>query len=78
MALPDDAESVRYVYAAAAVYVRKGDIATGRRLSEEALARARRHGLTDLAAAIERDLRETQVGYGLQPAGYATSCANDV
>ena len=58
LTLPDDAESVRYMYAAAALHVRKGDIATGRRLSEEALARARRHGLTDLAAAIERDLEK--------------------
>ncbi len=55
---PDDAESVRYVYAASALHVRKGDVATGRRLGEEALARARRHGLTDLAAAIERDLQK--------------------
>ena len=55
---PDDAESARYVFATAAVHVRKGDVAEGRRLSEEALARARRHGLTDLAAAIERDLQK--------------------
>ena len=53
---PDDAESARYVYALSAVHVRKGDIATGRRLSEEALARARRHGLHDLASTIEREL----------------------
>jgi len=58
LASPDDAESVRYLYAAAAVSVRKGDRVAGRRLSEEALARARRHGLTDLAAAIERDLQK--------------------
>ena len=58
LTLPDDAESVRYVHAAAAVHVRKGDIATGRRLSEEALARARRYGLADIAAAIERDLEK--------------------
>jgi len=51
---------VRYLYAAAAVSVRKGDRVAGRRLSEEALARARRHGLTDLAAAIERDLQKLE------------------
>ena len=53
---PDDAESARYVFAAAAVHVRKGDLATARQLSEDALARAQRYGLKDLAAAIERDL----------------------
>ena len=53
---PDDAESARYLFAAGAVYVRKGNIAEGRRLSEEALSRARKYGLTDLAASIERDL----------------------
>jgi Flp pilus assembly protein TadD len=56
LATPDDAEGARYVYAAAALLVRKGDLEAGRRMSEEALARARRHGLTDLAATIERDL----------------------
>jgi tetratricopeptide (TPR) repeat protein len=55
---PDDAESVRYVFAASAVHVRKGDIATGRRLSEDALARARRHGLVDMATTIERELQK--------------------
>lgn len=53
---PDDAESARYVFALSAVYVRKGDMTAGRRWGEEALARARKHGLTDFAAAIERDL----------------------
>lgn len=53
---PNDAESARYVFAAGAVYVRKGNLAEGRRLSEDALSRARRYGLTDLAASIERDL----------------------
>jgi tetratricopeptide (TPR) repeat protein len=53
---PDDAESARYVFALSAVYVRKGDLANGRRWGEEALARARKHGLADFAAAIERDL----------------------
>jgi len=57
LASPDDAESARYVYATAAVYVRKGDIVNGRRLSEDARDRATRHGLTDLAAAIDRDLQ---------------------
>ena len=58
LAVPDDAESVRYLYATAALHVRKGDVPTGRRLSQEALTRARRYGLTDLAAAIERDLEK--------------------
>lgn len=58
LASPDDGESVRYVYATSALLVRKGDIAAARRTSEEALARAKRHGLTDLAATIERDLQK--------------------
>lgn len=53
---PPDAESVRYLYAVSAIHVRRGSIAEGRALAETALARARRYGLTDLAAAIERDL----------------------
>lgn len=55
---PDDLEAARYVYAASAIAVRKGDVALGRRLGEDALARARRHGAADLAAAIERDLQK--------------------
>ena len=58
LATPDDAESVRYVYASSALLVRKGDLVAGRRMGEDALARARRHGLTDLAATIERDLQK--------------------
>jgi type IV pilus assembly protein PilF len=58
LASPDDAESARYVYAASAVAVRTGDVALGRRLGEDALSRARRHGLTDLAATIERELQK--------------------
>ncbi len=53
---PPDAESVRYLYAAATIHVRRGSIAEGRALAETALARARRYGLTDVAASIERDL----------------------
>jgi tetratricopeptide (TPR) repeat protein len=58
LATPDDAESVRYVYASSALLARQGDIAAARRMSEEALARAKRHDLTDLAATIERDLQK--------------------
>lgn len=56
MHAPDDAEAAQYAFATSALYVRKGDLASGRRWGEEALARARKHGLTDFAAAIERDL----------------------
>ncbi|MGI8672591.1 MAG: tetratricopeptide repeat protein, partial [Luteitalea sp.] len=55
---PDDAESARYLFAASVVHVRKGDPAQGRRVGEEALRRAREHGLADLAATIERDLAQ--------------------
>jgi tetratricopeptide (TPR) repeat protein len=55
---PADAESARYVFAAGAIHVRKGNLAEGRRLSEEALSRARKYGLTDLATSIERDLQK--------------------
>jgi tetratricopeptide (TPR) repeat protein len=58
LASPNDGESVRYVYAASVVLVRKGDIEAARRSSQDALARARRHKLTDLAAIIERDLEK--------------------
>ncbi len=57
---PDDAESVRYVYATSAVYARSGDRAQARRLGLEALARARRHGALELAQVIERDLQKLQ------------------
>ena len=57
LTVPDDAESAQYVFAASAVAVRKGDVAAARRLGGEALARARKHGLTDLATRIERDLQ---------------------
>lgn len=56
MHAPDDAEAAQYAFATSTLYVRKGDLASGRRWGEEALARARRHGLTDFAATIERDL----------------------
>jgi tetratricopeptide (TPR) repeat protein len=58
LAQPDDAESVQYVYATSAVLVRRGDIAGGRRMGEDALARARQHGLDDMAAVIERELQK--------------------
>ncbi len=58
LATPDDAEGARYVFAASAVAVRKGDLPLGRKLGEEALARARKHGIADLAATIERDLQK--------------------
>lgn len=57
LASPDDAESARYVYAAAIVNARKGDLANARRLWQDARARASRHGLTDLVAAIDRELQ---------------------
>lgn len=57
---PDDAESARYVYAAATLAWRKGDLTTGRRLRADARARAARHGLTDLVAAIDRDLETSK------------------
>ncbi|MGV3520148.1 tetratricopeptide repeat protein [Luteitalea sp.] len=60
LARRDDAESAQYVYATSVVLVRKGDIAAGRQTGEEALARARRHGLDQLAAVIERDLQKLQ------------------
>lgn len=58
LARRDDAESAQYVYATSVVLVRKGDIAAGRRTGEDALSRARRHGLDQLAAVIERDLQK--------------------
>ena len=58
LSTPDDAESARYVFAASAVGGRRGDTAVGRSLADEALARARRHGLADLAAAIEREVQK--------------------
>jgi tetratricopeptide (TPR) repeat protein len=60
LATQDDAESVRYVHASAALLVRKGDLVAARRMSEEALARAKRHGLTELAATIARDLQKLE------------------
>jgi tetratricopeptide (TPR) repeat protein len=53
---PDDAEAARYVYATSAVYARKGEFGEARRFGAEALARAQRHGATDLAAVIQREL----------------------
>jgi tetratricopeptide (TPR) repeat protein len=55
---PDDAEGARYAYAAATIAVRQGDLARGKALTQDALARARRHGQAELAAAIERDLEK--------------------
>jgi superkiller protein 3 len=56
--LPDDAESARYVYATSAVYARKGELGEARRFGTEALNRAQRHGVKDLAVLIERDLQK--------------------
>lgn len=58
--VPDDAESARYMYAAASLYLRKGDVAQGRRLAGEARTRASRFGLTDLVAAIDRELQSVK------------------
>jgi tetratricopeptide (TPR) repeat protein len=52
----DDAETPRYLFALAAVYVRSGDVAGGRRMAEDARARALARGQTALATSIEQDL----------------------
>jgi tetratricopeptide (TPR) repeat protein len=57
---PDDQETPRYLYALAAAWVRKGDLARGRELSLQALEKARRYGQTDLIAALERDLAKLE------------------
>ena len=53
---PVDAESATYLFAAAALYVRQGERVKGKAMAEDALARAKRYGLTELAASIGRDL----------------------
>jgi tetratricopeptide (TPR) repeat protein len=56
--MPDDAEAARYVYATSAVYARKGDLDQARKFGMEALERARRHGVPELAGVIERELQK--------------------
>ncbi len=58
MTAPDDAESVRYLLATSTALLRKGDVAGGRGAAQDALERARRLGLTDLVATIERELQK--------------------
>ncbi len=53
---PEDANTPRHVFSLAVAHVRRGDIATGIRVAEEALTMARRYGQTDLVQSIERDL----------------------
>lgn len=55
---PVDAETARYLFALAVAHVRRGDVAEGRRLAEEALALARRFGDDATAATIEAELRK--------------------
>ena len=53
---PRDAESPRYVFALATAYVRAGRTEEGLKLASEARRLALKHGQTDLAAAISREL----------------------
>ena len=53
---PEDIETPRYLFALAAARVRLGHIEQGRAEAQAALELARRYGLSDLAASIERDL----------------------
>jgi tetratricopeptide (TPR) repeat protein len=48
--LPDDAEGARYMFMSATLVLRTGNVAEGRRLAQQALERARKHGVSDLAA----------------------------
>jgi tetratricopeptide (TPR) repeat protein len=52
----DHPERARFLFGLATAYVLSGDVTTGRRHANDALALARARGQTDLAAAIERDL----------------------
>jgi tetratricopeptide (TPR) repeat protein len=53
---PVDAATPRYRFALSVAHVRRGDVAAGLRIGEEALALARQFNQTDLAQSIERDL----------------------
>jgi tetratricopeptide (TPR) repeat protein len=55
--LPDDAEGARYMFMSATLVLRTGNVAEGRRLAQQALERARKHGVSDLAATIEDTMR---------------------
>lgn len=53
---PEDVETPRYLFALATARVRLGDIERGRAEAHAALELAKRYGLSELAASIERDL----------------------
>jgi tetratricopeptide (TPR) repeat protein len=53
---PADAESARYLYALAVAHIQTGNRDRGVSIAHEARVRAARFGLTDLVAAIDRDL----------------------
>lgn len=53
---PEDIETPRYLFALATALVRLGNVEQGRAEAQAALALAKRHGLSELAASIERDL----------------------
>jgi tetratricopeptide (TPR) repeat protein len=56
--MPEDEETPKYMFALAAAYVRAGDVASGVRYAEQAKERATALGQRELAATIERDLRQ--------------------
>jgi hypothetical protein len=53
---PEDRETPRYLFALAATFLRMGQIERGRAEAQVALVMAKRYGLSDLVAEIERDL----------------------
>lgn len=53
---PEDRDTPRYLFALAAALVRMGNIESGRTEAQAALRMAKRYGLSDLVAEIERDL----------------------
>ncbi len=59
---PEDQATPRYTYALASTFVRMGRRKEGFELAQRAAEMARRMGQSDLAAAIENDLRQLQPG----------------
>ena len=57
---PDDGDTPRFMFALAAAYVRAGKLEDGRRYATQAKQRAEALGQRELAAAIERDLRQLE------------------
>jgi tetratricopeptide (TPR) repeat protein len=55
--VPENKDTPRFTYALATAWLAAGDIAKGRKYSEQALETARRLGETGLAAKIELDLK---------------------